>query len=118
MTKAKKYEQEMLKAIKMHKLMRFDHVFGGYVSFCSSTAYNHGLEKLDSIKEALAANRRKNITTMLDKWIASDNATLQIAAMRMIAEEEDRQRLNQQYVDHTTGGDKITGITVEVIDKI
>lgn len=99
--KAKKYEAEMLKAIKEHNLMRFDHVFGGFVSFSSSTAYNHELEKLESIKEALFANRRKDANNLIQKWINSDNATLQIAAMRLIGDEDERRKLNQQYVQQT-----------------
>ena len=118
MKKKETYEAEMLAAIKKHKIMRFEHAFGGFVGFSKTTAYLKKLNESDAIKEALEANRNKGVVYLVNKWLDSDNATLQIAAMRLICDSEDHRRLNQQYQDHTTQGDKITGITVEVIDKI
>lgn len=106
-SKAKKYEKELLEAIKRHKLMRFDHAFGGFVSFSRRTAYEYNLHELHEIKEALFQNRSKGVNYLLQKWIQSDNATLQVAAMRLICESEDHQRLNQQYTDITSGGEKM-----------
>ena len=87
--------------------MRFDHAFGGFVSFSRRTAYDYGLHELHDIKEALFQNRSKGVNYLIQKWINSDNATLQVAAMRMICESEDHQRLNQQYTDVTSGGKEI-----------
>ena len=98
--KQKAYEKELLKIIKERKIMFFSHAFA-YTSFSAATAYNHNLEKLDTIKDALAKNRASGVTYMLNKWIGSDNATLQIAAMRIIADEEIRRSLNQQYIEQT-----------------
>lgn len=106
-SKAEKYKKELLEAIKKHKLMRFDHAFGGFVSFSRRTAYDYGLHELHDIKEALFQNRSKGVNYLIQKWINSDNATLQVAAMRMICESEDHQRLNQQYTDVTSGGKEI-----------
>jgi hypothetical protein len=105
--KAKQYEAELLAAIKKHKFMRFDHCFSGAVSFSRATAYNHGLDKLDTIKEAIEGNRVHGVNYMLQKWISGNNATLQIAAMRMICTKEEHQLLNQQYIDHTTKGESM-----------
>ena len=102
-----KFEKEIIDVIVKKKLMRFNHVFGYYAGCGRSTAYNYGLDKLDSIKEALAMNRVKGVDYLLQKWIAGDNATLQIAAMRLICTPEEHQKLNQSYIDHTTGGEKI-----------
>ena len=101
LTKKKKaYEKELLKIIEERKIMFFSHVFA-YASFSSATAYNHELEKLETIKDALSKNRTSGVTYMLNKWISSDNATLQIAAMRIISDEDLRRSLNQQYVEQT-----------------
>ena len=97
--KKDEYEAELLKAIKKHKFKRLDHCFNGSVSFSGSTAYNYGLEKLESIKEALQENRNQAITFMIDNWVKSDNATLQVAAMRLLCEPDDHRRLNQQYIE-------------------
>ena len=106
----KTHEVAILNLIKEKKIMRFDHIFGHYTGCSRATAYNHGLDKLDSIKEALQQNRSKGVDYLLQKWISGDNATLQIAAMRLICSKEEHQLLNQQYIDHTTKGEKIQSI--------
>jgi hypothetical protein len=110
--KQKAYEEELLKIIKERKIMFFSHVFP-YTSFCAATAYNHNLEKLDTIKDALAKNRASGVTYMLNKWIGSDNPTLQIAAMRIIADEEIRRSLNQQYIEQTIKEQPLFNIDVK-----
>ena len=94
-----KHEAAILKIIKEKKLMRFDHIFAHFTGCSRATAYNHNLDKLDSIKEALETNRAKGVDYLLQKWIAGDNATLQIAAMRLICTPEERRLLNQQYIE-------------------
>ena len=110
--KQKAYEKELLKIIKERKIMFFSHAFA-YTSFSAATAYNHNLEKLDTIKDALAKNRASGVTYMLNKWIASDNATLQIAAMRIISDENLRRSLNQQYIEQTIKEQPLFNIDVE-----
>ena len=96
----KKYEAEALQVIKERKIFFFDHVFA-FTSFSRATAYNNGLDKMDSIKDALTHNRTSGVTYLLNKWISSDNPTLQIAVMRIIADENTRRSLNQQYIENT-----------------
>lgn len=110
--KQKAYEKELLEIIEDRKIMFFSHAFA-YASFSPATAYNHNLEKLDTIKEALAKNRASGVTYMLNKWIGSDNATLQIAAMRIIADEEIRRSLNQQYIEQTIKEQPLFNIDVK-----
>ncbi len=95
--KAKKYEEELLKVIKDKKIAFFDHCFG-FTTFSRATAYNHSLDKLDSIKGAINQNRVTAKNYMLNKWIASDNPTLQISAMRLLSDPEEHILLNQSYV--------------------
>ncbi len=110
--KQKAYEKELLEIIEDRKIMFFSHAFA-YTSFSLATAYNHGLEKLETIKEALAKNRASGVTYMLNKWIASDNATLQIAAMRIISDENLRRSLNQQYIEQTIKEQPLFNIDVK-----
>lgn len=104
--KAKKYEEEILKVIKEKKIAFFDHCFG-FTSFSRATAYNHSLDKLDSIKDAIADNRVTAKNYMLNKWIAGDNPTLQIAAMRLLSDSEEHRLLNQN----------ISRVEIETVEK-
>lgn len=105
-SKTAKYEKELLEVIKDKKIAFFDHCFG-YTSFCAATAYNHQLEKLETIKNAIKENRVKAKNYMLNKWIASDNPTLQVAAMRLLSDSEEHKKLNQSYIDHTSKGKEV-----------
>ena len=111
-------EKQLLNVIIQKKWMRWSHINWDVVGFSRQTAYVYELDKSDTIKDKLAENRNKAVDYLLQKWIASDNATLQIAAMRIVAEEEDRQRLNQQYIDHTSKNEKIdTKFEIEIISN-
>src|SRR5690554_8023197 len=111
MSREEEYRLELLDVIKDNKIAFLDHAFA-FTSFSRSTAYNNGLDKMDDIKDALRKNRVKAKTYMLNKWIKSDNATLQLAAYRLCADPEEHQKLNQQYIDHTSKGDKINIINL------
>lgn len=113
--KAKKYEEELLKVIKSKKIAFFDHCFG-FTSFSRRTAYEHRLHESHDIKDAINQNRVTAKNYMLNKWIASDNATLQISAMRLLSDSEEHQKLNQSYIDHTSKGEKITKIERVIVD--
>ena len=101
------HEKAILETIAKNPIFKFKDIFVYYKGCSRATAYNHNLDKLDSIKEALYSNRRKGVSTMLSKWIASPNATLQLAAMRMICDTEEHRSLNQNYNDVTTKGESL-----------
>ena len=104
--KAKQYEQELLKVIKEKKIAFLDHCFA-YTTFSKRTAYNYKLHELHNIKDAIENNRVSAKNYMLNKWIGSENPTLQLAAFRLLSNSEEHQKLNQQYIDHTSKGDSI-----------
>lgn len=103
----KKHEKDILVTISEHPVFTFKDIFVYYKGCSRSTAYEHGLDKSDNIREALYENKRKGVVALVAKWIKSDNATLQIAAMRLLCEPEEHRKLNQQYQDITTGGEKL-----------
>ena len=103
----REHEKAILETIAKNPIFKFKDIFVYYKGCSRSTAYNHNLDKLDSIKEALYSNKRKGVSSLLAKWLASDNATLQLAAMRMICDQEEHRSLNQNYTDLTTKGEKI-----------
>jgi len=93
------HEKDIVEVIKEKKICRISHIFGFYTDIKSSQFYNLKLEESDKIKEAIHQNRAKGTGYLLNKWISSDNATLQIAAYRLICTPEERQMLNQQYIE-------------------
>jgi hypothetical protein len=64
---------------------------------CRATFYNLGLDKLDTIKDALEQNKIETKNSMRAKWYKSDNATLQIALMKLISSDEERRKMSQNY---------------------
>ena len=113
-----KHEAEMIKSILKFKWMRWAHIDWNALSFSRATAYNHNLDKLDTIKEAFAQNRSKATNYLLQKWIQSDNATLQIAAFKIIAETDDHKRLNQTYVDQKETTVDLTNLSTDEIKEL
>lgn len=101
--KKKKYEAEIIELVKKHKIVFFNHVFA-FTSFASSTAYLYELEKSETIKELIKSNKSKAKNYLINKWIASNNPTLQISAYRLMSDSEEHQKLNQSYIDHTSKG--------------
>ncbi len=110
--------KKIIDVIKRHRIMRIEHIFAHYGGMGKTTFYERKLNETDSIKEALEKNRRKACSFMLDKWVASDNPTLQIAAYRMLGDDEERERLIQTRVDLTSAGKQMTPlIRVEVVER-
>lgn len=108
--KTKQYEEELLNVIKEKKIAFIEHCFA-YTTFSKRTAYNHKLHELHNIKDAIESNRVSAKNYMLNKWIASDNSTLQVAAFRLLSNKEEHQLLNQQYIDHTSKGEQIKNVS-------
>jgi len=101
--RTQEYHDELIKAIQENNCTNFKEACM-FVSFAKSTAYNHGLDKLDSIKDAIDANKIRTKHKMKRNWVNSDSAVLQLAAFRLMSDAEEHQKLNQSYIDHTTKG--------------
>ena len=91
--KTEELEKKALAAIKRHKLMFFEHIVA-YLPCSKETFYNHKLHESDAIKKAVETMRVGKKTKMLTNWIDSESNALQIAAMKMIATEEEAHRLS------------------------
>ena len=94
-----KHEKGILEAIQKHPIFCFNDIFVYYTACVRSTAYEHNLDKSDNIKEAIYKNRRKGVTSLKAKWLKSENATLQLAAMRLICDADEHRALNQNYTN-------------------
>jgi hypothetical protein len=86
-----------------------------YVPCSRSTFYDFFPDKsdeLDTLKELLEQNRVEIKVSMRSKWYKSENATLQLALMKLIGTDEEAHRLNgsSQKIDATTNGKDINTI--------
>ena len=112
-----KHIEDIIKLIPVKPIYFFKDIFVFYKGCSRQWAYEIGIDKDDNIKELIYINKRKGVTTMMDKWMKSKNAALQIAAMRLLSDPEERQMLNQQYIDHTSGGQTITIVPPNLSDE-
>lgn len=111
--KSKKYEEELLRVIKEKKIAFFDHCFG-FTSFSRRTAYEHKLHESHDIRSAIAENRATAKNYMLNNWIYSDNATLQISAYRLLSTSEEHRLLNQNSSQVEVETDKVKPIEIVI----
>ena len=109
--KKKDLEEQALKAIKKNKIARISYLIP-HIECSEATFYNHKLEQLESIKDALQAQRIARKTKLVKKWEDSENATLNIAAFKLLADEEELQRLSNER----KGEEENKGITVIIED--
>ena len=114
--KTEELEKQALEAIEKYKLFFIDDVVS-YLPCSTATFYNHKLEELETIKEALKKVRTEIKVSMRSKWYKSENPTLQMGLMKLIGTDEERKKLSQNHTDHTTGGEKITSITRTIINE-
>lgn len=111
--------QEVIEAIKKNKLNHFDYI-QGYVKPCTKTLYEFFPEEsneLHSIKRELQNNKIEAKSKMISKWLESDNATLQIAAFKLLATDEERKNLSSTFIDHTSNNKELKGFTIKWGDK-
>ena len=99
-------KKKAIEAIEKYKLIFIDEI-ASYLPCNRATFYNHKLDKLDSIKELLDENKDKIKSSLRSKWYKTDNATLQLALMRLICTDKERRKLAINYTE-LTGKDGAT----------
>jgi hypothetical protein len=110
------HEKEIVDVIVKHKVMKIQHIFSHYLDLKSSQFYNLELEKSEAIKEAIDNNKSKACTYMLNKWIGSDNPTLQISAFKVLCDEDERKKLSMQFVE-TDNKHELKQFEIEIIGR-
>lgn len=109
----KELEEKALSEIESHKLV-FINELVSYMPCSSATFYNHELEKLETIKEALNKNREEKKTKLRKNWEDSTNATLQVCLYKLIGTEEECHRINGSKQDLNIGGQKDNPINISI----
>lgn len=98
--------KQSLEAIEKNSLVFVEEIIS-FVPFSKRTFYDHKLHECDDITNSLQ-NQKVSVKAKLRKqWVDSKAPALQIALYKLLATEKEYERLIQQKVDHTTGGDRI-----------
>lgn len=94
----KELEKKALEAIEKNKLFFIDDVIA-YLPCSRATFYNLELEKLDTIKDALTKVKTEIKVSMRSKWYKSENPTLQMGLMKLIASPDELKQLSMTHVE-------------------
>lgn len=85
------------------------------------TFYDHfkiDSDEMNTIKEELELNKVNLKSSMRKKWYDSDNATLQIALMKLISTDEERKRISNTYIDKSELNINGEGTSFNITRKI
>jgi hypothetical protein len=93
--------QQALSAIETEECVTIEEVLL-FLPISKQTFYNLQLDEVDELKEALNGMKVKLKKKMRRNWRNSDNATLQIAEFKLIASDDERDKLNTQKVQQDT----------------
>ena len=108
--KAKIYEQAKEVTVK-NKLFFIEDIVA-FLPISKKTFYEYfpiESDESNELKELLQINKTELKVGLRKKWYGSDNATLQMALMKLICSDEERKMLSMNHTDITTNGKEITG---------
>ena len=109
--KTKELLDKALEAIEKHKLIFIDEVVS-FMECSKSTFYEHKLEQSDQIKKKIQINKDEMKAGLRRKWYASENPTVQIVLYKLIATDDENDKINNQRIKHEFP----EGIIVNLID--
>ena len=105
------------------KKLIFVEEVASFIGVAKPTFYLHfsiDSNEMNELKRLIEVNKISLKTSMRKKWYDSDNPTLQMGLMKLLASPEEHKKLSQNYTDHTTDGKAIAQnneFTFKVIDK-
>jgi len=94
--KTSELEKQTLKLIEENKYLFTIQDVVSKLPCCSATFYNHKLEDLETIKKALDQNKINLKLKIRKRWDESDNPTTDITLYKLIATEDELDRLTSQ----------------------
>ena len=95
--KQKIFEQAK-EAIIKHKLFFIDDIVA-FLPIAKSTFYEWKMEQSEELKGLLEQNRTELKVSMRSKWYKSNAPALQMALMKLIANEDELRKLSISYID-------------------
>ena len=102
-------KEKAIEAIKKNKLIFVEDICA-MIGIAKSTYYEHfreGSNDSNELSNLLNENKIALKVGMRKKWYDSDNATMQMALYKLCSTDVEHRKLNQNYSDITTKGEKI-----------
>jgi hypothetical protein len=90
--------KQSLAAIEKHKLFFIEDIVA-YLPCSKETFYQHKLHESDALKSALLKVKTEIKVSMRSKWYKSENPTLQMGLMKLIASPEELKQLAMTHVE-------------------
>ena len=110
-------KKKAIEAVNKYGIIFIEEVAAA-IGVSKQTFYNHHLDEVDEIKDALSVNRFKLKAGLRKKWYESENATSQIALYRLLSTPEELSRLTSQKLEHSgeVGLNSIEGFKIIIDD--
>lgn len=96
--------QQLITAIEREECTSLDEA-SLFVPCTRASLYNWGFDKMDEVKEAIQTQRIKAKSGMRKNWRKSDNATLQVAAYKLMATDEELEKLTVNNNNNRNSGE-------------
>ena len=110
----KKIYNQAIDAIKENNLFFIEDIIA-FIPCNKDTFYRFfpkGSDEYDTLKRLLEDNKVRTKSSIRAKLFKSQKAAELLALYRLICTPEEHQKLNQQYIDHTSKGEKINIINL------
>lgn len=73
-----------------------------------------GSDDFNELTQMLEKNKQDIKVGLRKKWFESDNPTTQMALYKLCSTDAEHKKLQQNYTDHSTLGEKIEGTVVKI----
>ena len=111
--------EQAKKAIKDNNLFFVEDIVA-WLPITKATLYDYfpiDSDELNDLKSLLDENKVKTKSVIRTKLFKSEKAAELLALYRLICTKEEHQLLNQQYVDHTSKGEKLTQTVIVATEQ-
>ena len=105
----KKIFEQAKEVITKHKLFFIEDIVA-FLPIAKKTFYEYfpiDSNESNELKEMLETNKIEIKSSMRSKWYKSENATLQMALMKLICNDDERKKLSMNYTDITSNGNEV-----------
>jgi len=103
--------KQSLKIIETEEVVFIEELVS-YLPCDKKTFYTHKLHENPDIKAAMTKNKVSKKAKLRKKWFDSENATLQVALYKLLANEEELERLQ-----NTKASEQDKNLTINIVNR-